>query len=377
MTFPTSTAMPVEVSPPPLERYPFGLLSAASVLPITDTRWEMYGVTYYTAACGISGGLWLDECLFPLPDPTSTQAFLVTFTKATGGDVLTATLTARDVGYGTTPVTVTVGGAAKAISAVAGTQTWTVTPSGNVAVSADIAALNNYPACTTSGTYAVPATGVAGPSTALTCTVEVPAPERTKDITAGLEPVNGVPFLVYDGMACQTLGLAEVAPQAETKFGQREQYWVENTFETTVLHVGTQVIGPAGAVGLAEGIGLLEKTIADDYGGIGVIHAARELAAPLTSRYLVRRDGARMRSPMDNLYAFGAGYTTHDPTDTPAAAGQAWLYATGPVVLYRSDVQVREEFDQRKNARVAVVERSYVATADCLRAAVLVDVSEA
>jgi hypothetical protein len=270
MTFPTSTAMPVEVSPPPLERYPFGLLSAASVLPMVDTRWEMYGVTYYTADCEVSGGLWLDECLFP----------------------------------------------------------------------------------------------------------DVPA-DRTKDIAAGLVPVNGVPFLVYDGMACESLGLAEVAPVAENKFAQREQYWVEHTVQAQVLHVNTDVIGPAGPVGLSEGVGLLEKAIAAQYGGVGVIHAARELAAPLTGRYLVRRDGARMRTPMDNLYAFGAGYTTDDPTGAAAAAGQAWLYATGPVVLYRSEVQVREEFDYRKNVRVAVVERSYVATADCLRLAVLVDVSEA
>lgn len=368
--------MPLEVTAPAMERYAYGLLSAAAVLSGDDIHWEQWGVEYWTADCALSGGIWYDDCLFPPPTPTPTQAFLVTFTKAINTDVVTATLTARDTGYATTPVTVSVGGVVKTLATVGATQTWTVTPSSTVPTAASIAALDNYPPCSATGTYVVPATAAAGPSTPLACTVDVYPPDRTKDIAAGLVPVAGVPFIVYDGMACASLGLAEVSPAAENKFAQREQWWVEQTFEQAVLHVGTDTIGPASPVSITYGLGLLEDAIADRYGGIGTIHVARELAAVLTSHQVVRRDGARLRSPLDNVYAFGAGYSTDGPDGTPAPAGQAWMYATGPVTVRRSEVQVREQFDQRKNTRIALAERSYAITADCLRVAVLVNLPE-
>lgn len=376
MTAPTTTPMPVEVDAPPLERYPYGLLAAAAVVSVADPRWELHGVDYFAVSCGLTGGIWLDPCIAIPPDPTHVQAFLVTLTKAAAGDVLTATLTARDTNYTGSPVFIGVAGDVKSLSTVGATQTWTVTPSTSVPVIASIGAQGTYPDCGTSITFAVPATDTAGTAT-LTCTVDIPAPAPTKTIHAGLVEVDGVPFTIYDGLACASLGLSEVGPTAERQFQAREQYWVENAFQTTVLHQGTEVLGGGTAVPLLAGVGELEEVIATRYGGIGTIHAARQLAATLTSKQIVRRDGLRLRSPLDNIYAFGAGYTTDGPTGTPAPAGQAWLYATGPVVIRRGDVELREVFDQRKNTRIAVTERNYVITADCLRVAVLVELPEA
>lgn len=369
--------MPVEVDAPVLERYPFGLLSAAAIIAVADPRWEMHGVTYFGVPCGLSGGIWIDGCIEIPPDPTAVQTFLITLTKAAAGDVLTATLTARDSHYSANPVFIGVDGDVHSLATVGATQNWTVTASSSVSVVASIGSAGDYPECGTSVSFPVPATDTAHTQT-LACTVEIPPPPPTKAMPLGLTEVDGVPFTVYDGMACTANGLAEVAPVAQRKFLGHEQYLVEQAFQTMVLHAtDTDVLNGGTAIGLLAGLGQLEDVIADRYGGIGTIHAARQLAATLTSKYLVRRDGLRLRSPLDNIYSFGAGYTTASPTGVAAPTGQAWLYATGPVAVRRGDIETREVFDQTKNARRVLVERNYVITADCLRVAVLVELPEA
>lgn len=367
--------MPVEVDAPSIERYPFGLLSAARITTAPDLRWEAFGVNYVADSCGPSGGVWPNPCERLNPGPATV--YTAQIDKPGGSDNLYVTLIATAYGP-RVPVTVTVGTAdpqelmvGERSEAVAVPENTTVT------ITAAIPATGDYPACSNSVDAAIPATE-ASFTTTLACTATIPATaELTKTIDTGLVLVNGASFVVYEGLACGSLTEDESAARAANRLALHEQYWVERQVDIGLLRQDVVVLGGGTATGLVHGVGLLEQAIAASYGGVGVIHAARELAAPMTFRALVRRDGARLRSPLDNLLAFGAGYSTTGPDGAAAPAGQAWLYATGPVVVRRGEVQNREAFDQRRNTRMALAERSYAVTADCLRVAVLIDIPEA
>jgi hypothetical protein len=372
MTEPTRLSG-TEVEPPPVAPYRYGLLSAATVQSGADRRWEIAGVQYLADGCAPTGGIWLDPCYVePLPDPVEEQAFEVAIDKAADGDTLVATLTARNAGYGTGAVIVSVDGDTKTLATVNATQSWTVTPSTTVTIAANILSNGQYPACGTTAEFAVPATAAAG-ATTLECTVEVPPEYPTKTIELGLDPVQGRPFMVYESASCGVgLDAAEATARADRRLLLHEQYWVEQHFTTTELR-GAAVDTPNGTTALPflSALGLLEREIAARYGGLGVIHASRDLAPWAAHLNVAYADGDRQRTELDNLWAFGSGYSTASPTGVAAPDGQAWLYATGPVVIKRSEIQTRTDFSTTRNIRMALAERAYVVTADCLRLAVL------
>ncbi len=369
----------VEISPPPVEPYRYGLFSAALERPGADGHWEIAGVQYLSNGCDPGGGIWRDPCFVqPLPGPTTEQAFLVTLSKAAGGNVLTATLTSRNAGYGATPVTVTIDGLSKTLATVGASDTWTVTPSVTIPVSANIASFGKYPPGSVADTFDVPATAAAGTDT-LGASVSVPPDYPTKTLPLGdLDVITGLPFIVYESVSCGPgLGDEEARQRAQARLEMHEQFRVEQQFAADAL-AGTDVATPNGTTALPfeQALGLLEREIAARYGGLGIIHAARQLAAVAQSvGWLVERRGEpdTVRTVLDNVWAFGAGYGTASPLGVAAPAGQAWIYATGPVLLQRGPVQARTDFSTTRNIRLALAERSYVITADCPRLAVLAD----
>ncbi len=375
MTAPTAVPMPVEVPAPAIERYLYGLLSAARLVTEADRRWEAHGIVYSADSCGPGGGVWPSPC--EVLQPGQVTVFTVALDKPSGGDQLFATVIGNAYGP-TVPVAVSVdGGTAQPLLPGVRSAPFPVTAGSIATVSGTIAATGPYPACTNEADVAIPATANSA-TTQFSCIATIPEIDAAdKTVANGLSLIGSPSFIVYEGLACISLTVDEAGERARRRLDLHEQYWVEREVDNTVLRDGVTVLGGGTAVPMARGVGLLEDAIAELYGGVGVIHVARELAAPMTHLQIVRRDGARLRSPLDNIYAFGAGYTTRAPNGDAAPAGQAWLYATGPVTARRSEVQTIEAFDQRKNTRIAVAERSYAITADCLRVAVLVSIPEA
>lgn len=261
----------VEVEPPPVTPYRYGLFSAASVQPDADRRWEIAGVNYQSEGCERGGGIWLEPC-------------------------------------------------------------W---------VGPQVADEANWP---------------------------------TKNIPLGLDLVEGRPFIVYEAVACG-VGLTDAEQRANRKLELHEQFWVEQQFATAVLNTADTVkLNGDTALPLVQAIGLMEQELAARYGGVGTLHARRNVAAAVDSMGMgeFRSDGDRLVSTLDNVWAFGAGYPHANPDGGAAPAdGQAWIYGTGPVVVRRSEVQTRSDFSTTRNIRMALAERAYVITADCLRLAVL------
>lgn len=380
---------PVEVPGPDLVPYRYGLLAAAPVIDDPgSSKWRLSGVVY-GSVCADSAGVWLDRCVYP-PVPEEVQAYAVTFTKTAGNDNLVATLTARHPGYGAEPVSVDVDGVVLTLATVGATQTFPVTPSESVDVTTTIDAVGPYPACSTpSQPIAVPATGAAlNPPVVATCDVTpLVAPEQLKTLAHDMQQVRGMPFGILDGVVCYLHSgrtMAELEAIARQRFALHEQFQVERQFFQRELGgLGAPAVTvlppPAGtAWEFTQGVGALEAEIAEASGALGMIHAPRAVGAPARRLDQARdaEDGPRLLSPLDNTWAFGSGYTNTSPAGVAAPAGQAWLYATGPVVIRRSELYEASALSHGTNENVVLVERDYVITADCPLAAVLVQLPE-
>lgn len=366
----------IEVSPPPVTPYRYGLFSAAEPRPDASRRWEIAGVSYQTI-CDRGGGVWLDPCFVsPLPDPVATSAFVVTLDRAAVTDApIIATLTSRNAGWGTLPVTVVVDGVTKTLATVGATQTWAITAGSTVDVSASIPrADERHPDASAEDEFVVPADDT-GETVVLTGTADVDPEYPTKTLPLGLDLVEGFPFIVYESAACGVgFSEAEARTHATERLLRHEQYWVEQRFAATVLNTAdTTELNGGTALPLAQALGLLEQELADRYGGVGVLHARRNVAAVLAAYGKnLERDGDKLLSILDNVWSFGAGYPHVDPGGgTAPTASQAWIYATGPVDIRRSEPQIRTDFSSTRNIRMALAERAYVITADCPRLAVL------
>lgn len=106
-------------------------------------------------------------------------------------------------------------------------------------------------------------------------------------------------------------------------------------------------------------LGYLEQKLAETYGGQGVIHMSR-----LTATYLweyLQVQGGRLVTKLGTPVVAGAGY---DSMSTPL--DKFTMYASGPVVIYRGDVDTRENAVSKSNNEVSIVaQRDYVLGWDC------------
>lgn len=124
-------------------------------------------------------------------------------------------------------------------------------------------------------------------------------------------------------------------------------------------------------------LGQIESSLAACYGGQGVIHIPYSALPTFTSRMLVMPESPTgpLRTLAGNLVVPGVGYTGSSPAGAAAAAGTAWIYATGAVFSFRSDVYVREfpgTFDRAENTVRMIASRTYLFGFECCHYAALV-----
>lgn len=260
--------------------------------------------------------------------------------------------------------------------------------------------VNYQPICAESATtygdcFAVSGTGIAPVS-------EPPSKTATTDISSR----GATSFTVYAEVDCSTPGFWDRAEEIiGNAITQSEQWQVENAFWTGLaagqpvvyphLAADTEIIdeygvtlqteativsgGLSSPLDVVEALGLLESELANCYDGIGIIHAPRVLLPAMANAFLIVRDGFRYRTASGNIIVFGAGYPGTSPSGG-TGFGQAWMYATGSMFIYRSDVQVlpvrpetsrgSNSFDMSNNTLKAIAERTYVIGWDCCHLAV-------
>lgn len=229
--------------------------------------------------------------------------------------------------------------------------------------------------------------------------------------TANVDHVmrGATPFTVYTRFDCSPVGNEEAQRIATAALGQVEEWQVERTFWTGLvdgrtlmfphLAASAQVVDNDGiilqpttstavtgvAVDVATGLGRLEQALADCYGGRGVVHVPLEALATLDAHTLLRPVGGRdassgqfgrqLETLAGNLVAVGAGYPGTGPTGVDPGTTTTWLYATGPVFMYRSSVKVNpfsSTVDRNNNTIEMLAERTYVLGFDCCLHAVQV-----
>jgi hypothetical protein len=222
------------------------------------------------------------------------------------------------------------------------------------------------------------------------CPPTVPV-DKTFDLR--FPTVTGTPFIAYLGIDCPLVGytLEEFATGVRNGFLANEQRLVEQAFWTGEFGNSPSLAGTdedpsdcvdltpgGGALSVVGGISALEGYLGANYGGVGIIHAPRTVAPYAAQAYQIERSGQRLTTTLGTRWAFGGGYLVNTgPDGVVAPAGEAWLYATGAVTIYRGEVfvnpdELRAAFDTRTNQVEILAERKYVITRECVCAAVRV-----
>lgn len=213
--------------------------------------------------------------------------------------------------------------------------------------------------------------GPANPYDATVCTVPAERPAKTFD-SIGLS--EGDPFTIYKGVECQDMS-DDNLQWAREALAAGEDYAIERGFmEQRLAVVGTTDIGGGATFSLNNGIAMLEGYAATVYGGVATLHISRSVTTRALANWVLQSDEAyRVTTRQGNLVANGGGYEINlGPDGLAPAAGQAWLYITGPVTLVRSAVTATTAPDYTHNTQMAIAERVITPLVECFIAAVRV-----
>lgn len=185
------------------------------------------------------------------------------------------------------------------------------------------------------------------------------------------------PFGVYKGVACENMA-GDDSGWAERGLEISEHIAVEQRVMEELLAEATDVTPtPGTAVSVRHGVALLEGVAAANYGGVPVLHMARSTATIGLAEDVLEHDlNYTITTGQGALVANGGGYEGNlGPTGVAAPAGQAWIYVTGAVTVWRSPVYTTRVFgiDQGLNLQQALAERLVAVSAECIKYAVLVE----
>ncbi len=205
-------------------------------------------------------------------------------------------------------------------------------------------------------------------------------------------------FTVFAEFDCSPVGLSDAATIAEESLSRVEHSQIEAAFWTGTaggqpgivlphLAADTEALDSSGIVlqptatiavtgdDVAVGLGQLEQQLDNCYGGEGVIHIPRFALPTFVASLLVQVVDGELRTMSGNRVVVSGDYPGTSPAGAAPAAGTSWIYATGPVFAYRSDVfatQTRESFDRAENTMKMIAERTYVIGFSCCLLAALV-----
>jgi len=199
---------------------------------------------------------------------------------------------------------------------------------------------------------------------------------------------DALPFRGYDGLQCKLPGREDLLIRARNVFDLAEWPFIEDQAWAGTANGLTRFLAdgtatdltpvPGTAISLMKGVGLLQEWLANVLGQIGTLWSPRQIAPYWARDLLATKTGGTMLDPLSNKIVFSAGGGNKGPGTPPVAPalGKYWLYATGPVMVRRSDVyspDLEEALDRVENLVFALFERQYLVGWACDQAQVLVD----
>ena len=206
------------------------------------------------------------------------------------------------------------------------------------------------------------------------------------ELRAGETVDQATPFLVVGSYLCKSASrpLDEARERAQLHLTGGEERAVEYAIATgamgndPTLAGATDLTPTAGTpVSLADGVALIEAHYTAEHHSPVTIHAPAILGVGLEVGRVARRQGQRLETLLGSFVSAGGGYPNEDPTGTPAAAGEAWLYGTGRPTIRRSEVFVDQPDDHlielSTNDVAIMAQRAYLVSWDGPTVAVLVD----
>lgn len=197
-----------------------------------------------------------------------------------------------------------------------------------------------------------------------------------------IDVIAADPFGVYKGVECTYMG-DDDSDWARRGLELTEHIAVEQALPALLFAGATDLTpSPGTPLTVTQGIALLEGWAGANYGGTPVLHMDRQVAAiGLAETVLINDLNYTITTKQGSLVANGGGYLDMaDPSGAAPAAGEAWIYITGAVVVTRTPVfttRVVPGTDAdggRLNLQRALAERMIAVTAECILAAVLVEV---
>jgi hypothetical protein len=209
---------------------------------------------------------------------------------------------------------------------------------------------------------------------------------RTKEEGTGVESPYFASFVVYLPITCSAMSIGdpeEFRGRAEIALQAVESYAVEQqlsrglgVFTNPYFADAAHTLTGAGATATAPmtALSYLEEVIGAT-GKQGMIHAT---PAVVTQWFDQDRLDLPLVTVAGTRVVSGGGYAEATPSGrTPAAAGQSWVYATGPVEVRHAPMKlldISEVLDRSNNDVTFRAERFVLATWDAqLQAAILVD----
>lgn len=199
-------------------------------------------------------------------------------------------------------------------------------------------------------------------------------------------------FGFYEGEICSTNAnpsvIEELAALASRSLERSTSYFVEQGLWTgqpqsfpiagngALASQGADDINSGAAVGVVTAISQMVSALNDLLAGErGVIHVPQWTIPFLDWYDLVERNGNILQvRNTDHVYVAGTGYTGTDPDGGQPAAGESWIYGTGPVKTLISEIFIPgPQVDRSINQIEVRAERAAVSVFNpCAHIAVLV-----
>lgn len=216
-----------------------------------------------------------------------------------------------------------------------------------------------------------------------------PDPVAEKGTDDGLVFCSADPFTVYGSYKCPPVGRPanEAAVIATNRLRRNKERGVEQIFWTGITPVG--IINPSlqggnDSCGIAPidlcpikalnpvaAIAALESNIAECVpGGLGVLHVTFGFLPYLAANHLLFERDGKLYTPSGQLIIAGAGYPGSGPGNVPAAPGETWIFASGPVAVYYSDVfltpsHIDQAIDRSLNNVTFFTEQTFAVIFEC------------
>lgn len=210
----------------------------------------------------------------------------------------------------------------------------------------------------------------------------------SKAIVDGIDIVEGVPFTVLSAFECAAVGgpFDEAEARVTRMLQMGESRAVERVLARQMVRDPDAVAITNTALNPVDAIGELEQYAASNYPGRPTIHITRKLGTILGHNGTILRSGRGLETVQGSRIASGGGYLplsapTPDPTDAVPdnASNVQWAYVTGEVAAHQGMIhsyppQLFNGTGNSDNVFLALAERTYVVTYECIVAAVPVTV---